>query len=286
MLAYKKILESLDVGIAIIRDEKYLSNINPAFKKFLSLEDDIEDIESLLLRIDTDSVSIGKFVIFLNFPENLKSSFILNLNSGIVLGCNLKRLPANEDETLYLLTIQDLTSQELRIRLLTIESQQDELTGIANRRKFEYEFSKLYEFAQRTKITGALMLLDLDNFKTINDRFGHSAGDRILKQVCLALSPVIRNYEMLARVGGDEFAILVSHSGEQAIERLVKEVPLALKSIKINSNDKASDTEVLKVSMGTCIFPLNDLSYKEVYEIADKNMYEHKMSTKYKIQEN
>lgn len=280
MLTYKNILESLDVGIAIIRDGKYLSNINIAFKEFLSLEEDIEDIESLLSRIDSDSISIAKFNIFLNFPENLQSSFILNLTSGIVLGCKLKRLLANEDETLDLLTIQDLTSQELRIRQLTIESQQDELTGVANRRKFEYEFSKLYEFTLRTKITGALVLLDLDNFKTINDRFGHSTGDRILEQVCLTLSPVIRNYEMLARVGGDEFAILVSHSGEQAIERLAKEVPLALKSIKINTNDEASSTEVLKVSMGACIFPLPDLSYKDVYEIADKNMYEHKIRQK------
>ncbi len=280
MLTYKNILESLDVGIAILRDGKYLSNLNIAFKEFLSIEEDIEDIESLLSRIDSDSNSIAKFNIFLNFPENLQSSFILNLNSGIVLGCKLKRLLANEEETIDLLTIQDLTSQELRIRQLTIESQQDELTGVANRRKFEYEFSKLYEFLQRTKITGALLILDLDNFKTINDRFGHSTGDRILQQVCLALSPVIRNYEMLARVGGDEFAILVSHSGEQAILRLTKEVPLALKSIKINANDETSTTEVLKVSIGACTFPLSDLSYKEVYEIADKNMYEYKMRAK------
>ncbi len=280
MLTYKNIVENLDVGIAIVRNGKYLSNINLAFKNYLSLENDVADIKSLLTLIDSDSISIDKFKIFINYPENIKSSFILNLNSGIVLGCNLKRLSTDNIESLDLLSIQDLTSQEVRIRQLTIESQQDELTGIANRRKFEYEFSRTYEFALRTKITGALILLDLDNFKSINDRFGHSAGDSVLRQVGLALSPVVRNYEMLARVGGDEFAILISHSGEEAIERLIQQIPLALKSIKINPNDTKVLTETLEISMGHCLFPRDNSSNKEIYEIADKIMYKNKFSNK------
>lgn len=280
MLTYKTIVENLDVGVAVVRNGQYLSNINLAFKDFLSLRDDVLDIKSLLLKIDSDTISIDKFKIFINYPENIKSSFILNLNSGIVLGCNLKRLSIDNVESLDLLSIQDLTSQEVRIRQLTIESQQDELTGIANRRKFEYEFSRTYEFALRTKITGALILLDLDNFKSINDRFGHSTGDSVLKQVGLALSPVVRNYEMLARVGGDEFAILISHSGEEAIERLMKQIPLALKSVRINPYDTTDLTETLEISMGYCVFPLNDSSNKEVYEMADKIMYKNKFSSK------
>lgn len=280
MLTYKSIVESLDIGVAIVRNGKYISNINIAFKNYLSLQEDVPDIKSLLLLIDSDSISIDKFKIFINYPESIKSSFILNLNSGIVLGCNLKRLSTDNSESLDLLSIQDLTSQEVRIRQLTIESQQDELTGIANRRKFEYEFSRTYEFALRTNITGALILLDLDNFKSINDRFGHSAGDSVLKQVGLALSPVVRNYEMLARVGGDEFAILISHSGEEAIERLIQQIPTALKSIKINPNDTNNLTETLEISMGYCVFPLNTSSNKEVYEMADKIMYKNKFSSK------
>jgi diguanylate cyclase (GGDEF)-like protein len=280
MLTYKTIVESLDVGVAIIRNGKYLSNINYAFKDYLSIKDDVDDIKSLLLLIDTDSISIEKFQIFINYPDEIKSSFILNLNSGIVLGCNLKRLSTHDSESLDLLSIQDLTSQEVRIRQLTIESQQDELTGIANRRKFEYEFSRIYEFALRTNIKGALILIDLDNFKSINDRFGHSTGDSVLRQVGLILSPVVRNYEMLARVGGDEFAILISHSGEEAIERLIKQVPLALKSVKVNPNDTDHQTETLEISMGYCIFPLKDASNKQVYETADKVMYENKFSSK------
>lgn len=281
MLMYKTIVESLDVGVAIISNGKHLSNINLAFKEYLSIKEDIDDIQSLLLQIDSDTISIEKFKIFINYPDEIKSSFILNLNSGIVLGCNLKRLTTNNLKSQDLLTIQDLTSQEVRIRQLTIESQQDELTGIANRRKFEYEFSRIYEFALRTNITGALILIDLDNFKSINDRFGHSIGDSVLRQVGLILSPVVRNYEMLARVGGDEFAILISHSGEEAVDRLIKQVPLALKAVKINPNDTDQLTETLEISMGYCIFPLQYSSNKEVYERADKVMYDNKFSNKH-----
>lgn len=277
---YKNILECLDVGVAIIRNGKYLSHLNLAFKDFLSLKDEIEDTQSLLSLIDSDSISIENFKIFINSSNAIKKSFILNLNTGLILGCNLKRLSTSEEETLDLLTIQDITSQELLIKQLTIESQQDELTGIANRRKFEVEFSKLYDFAKRSNSTGALMLLDLNNFKSINDRYGHTTGDRILKQVCLALASTIRSYELLARVGGDEFAILVSNSGEQAIERLIKEVPLALKTVKINANNEDTAAVTLQISMGTCIFPLPDKTRHDIYDIADKNMYEYKMITR------
>jgi diguanylate cyclase (GGDEF)-like protein len=277
---YKTILENLDAGIAVIRNGKYLSHINQAFKDYFSLKDEIDDLPSLLQLIDTDTLFIKQFLEFINCSTDIKSSFILNLNSGIVLGCNIKRLSDDSAETLDLLSIQDLTSQEIKIRQLTIESQQDDLIGIANRRKFECEFSRVYEFALRTNITGALILIDLDNFKSINDRFGHIIGDNVLRQVGLILSPVVRNYEMLARVGGDEFAILISHSGEEAIQRLMNQVPLALKSVKINPNDTDQLTETLEISMGYSLFPFKDLSNKEVYEIADKVMYENKFSSK------
>jgi diguanylate cyclase (GGDEF)-like protein len=280
MLMYKTILENLDAGIAVIRNGKYLSHINQAFKDYFSLKDEIDDLPSLLQLIDTDTLFIKQFLEFINCSTDIKSSFILNLNSGIVLGCNIKRLSDDSAETLDLLSIQDLTSQEIKIRQLTIESQQDDLIGIANRRKFECEFSRVYEFALRTNITGALILIDLDNFKSINDRFGHIIGDNVLRQVGLILSPVVRNYEMLARVGGDEFAILISHSGEEAIQRLMNQVPLALKSVKINPNDTDQLTETLEISMGYSLFPFKDLSNKEVYEIADKVMYENKFSSK------
>ncbi len=280
MLMYKTILENLDAGIAVIRNGKYLSHINQAFKDYFSLKDEINDLPSLLQLIDTDTLFIKQFLEFINCSTDIKSSFILNLNSGIVLGCNIKRLSDDSAETLDLLSIQDLTSQEIKIRQLTIESQQDDLIGIANRRKFECEFSRVYEFALRTNITGALILIDLDNFKSINDRFGHIIGDNVLRQVGLILSPVVRNYEMLARVGGDEFAILISHSGEEAIQRLMNQVPLALKSVKINPNDTDQLTETLEISMGYSLFPFKDLSNKEVYEIADKVMYENKFSSK------
>ena len=81
MLTYKTIVEGLDIGVALVRDGKYLSNINFAFKEYLSIKDDVDDIKSLLLLIDSDTISIDKFNNFINYPDEIKSSFILNLNS-------------------------------------------------------------------------------------------------------------------------------------------------------------------------------------------------------------
>ena len=74
MLTYKTIVENLDVGVAVVRNGQYLSNINLAFKDFLSLRDDVLDIKSLLLKIDSDTISIDKFKIFINYIRNTFSS--------------------------------------------------------------------------------------------------------------------------------------------------------------------------------------------------------------------
>ncbi|CAB4982157.1 unannotated protein [freshwater metagenome] len=87
----------------------------------------------------------------------------------------------------------------------------DDLTGLANRRRF---ISDLNVLSQGTQFDSALLLLDLDGFKPINDKYGHAIGDRLLKEVSLRFSRVLPDGSVLARLGGDEFAAIVS--GERA----------------------------------------------------------------------
>jgi diguanylate cyclase (GGDEF)-like protein len=282
MLTYKNILDALDVGIAVIRNGDHLTDMNPAFQTLLNLSGEVLPLQSLLHLIDTDASSIDRLKTFIALPQHETTSLSLTLDSGSILGCHLKRLSWDNNDSIDLLTIQDLTRQEVRIQQLTKESQYDELTGVANRRKFEHEFSRTLEFAIRTGIEGALILFDLNDFKSINDRFGHSAGDAVLKQIGDVLSPLIRSYEMLARIGGDEFAILVSHSGVLAIERLLTQVPEALRTISLDPSDTSPTAEKLEISMGYCVFPLRELSKTEIYETADKTMYTNKIAVKKK----
>jgi diguanylate cyclase (GGDEF)-like protein/PAS domain S-box-containing protein len=115
---------------------------------------------------------------------------------------------------------RDITERkrfEQRLRQL---ADRDHLTGLPNRRVFEEELERRFLDAQSRGTVGAVLMLDLDNFKYVNDAFGHAAGDDLLRSVARALKACIRHDDVLARLGGDEFAILVP-SADQAAASVV-----------------------------------------------------------------
>ncbi len=96
-----------------------------------------------------------------------------------------------------------------QIKHLEELSEQDQLTGIANRRGLEKFLNTTLASAQRYQETGVLIFVDLDDFKRINDRFSHEAGDRVLKGVAQALNQNTRRSDFVARLGGDEFVVVL-----------------------------------------------------------------------------
>ncbi len=103
-----------------------------------------------------------------------------------------------------------ISEQQARISYLEGLSNSDELTGLLNRRGFHLALGAALARAQRHGETGLLVLCDLDRFKAINDRYGHIAGDSVLRSVAGLLRKEIRRSDAVARIGGDEFAILMS----------------------------------------------------------------------------
>ena len=93
----------------------------------------------------------------------------------------------------------------------------DSLTGLFNRRMFDTKFSLLLPALSRNKIFGALIYIDLDEFKPINDQFGHVIGDEVLIEFAARLNKSSRDEETIARVGGDEFILLVENAGQDQI---------------------------------------------------------------------
>ena len=113
-------------------------------------------------------------------------------------------------------------SEDTRARLedLIRTADQDMLLPILNRRAFMREISRFIAFAERYGTRASLLYFDLDHFKAVNDAYGHAAGDHVLRHFCALLSDNIRDSDVLARVGGDEFAIILAHSGlDQAAEK-------------------------------------------------------------------
>ncbi len=123
---------------------------------------------------------------------------------------------------------RDVTTERSLAHELAWQASHDALTNLANRHEFEHRLQELVESAQTSRISHALLYIDLDQFKLVNDTCGHVAGDELLRQLSALLSAKIRAVDTLARLGGDEFGLLLPGCGiEQAqviAEKLRQEV--------------------------------------------------------------
>jgi diguanylate cyclase (GGDEF)-like protein len=123
---------------------------------------------------------------------------------------------------------RELTRLRARISELEATTDEDPLTGLLNRRGFDRELNRAFAFVRRYASTMALLYLDLDGFKAVNDKHGHAAGDQVLKRVVQLICGRVRASDVVARVGGDEFVVLMwnlkEHDAEaraEALEALV-----------------------------------------------------------------
>ena len=108
----------------------------------------------------------------------------------------------------------ELSRTERRIEELQASADTDFLLGIPNRRGFEHELARAIAYIKRYQAGGALILLDVDRLKPINDTFGHAAGDQVLKAIAAAITAQVRASDVVGRLGGDEFAVLLWNLSE------------------------------------------------------------------------
>ncbi len=164
--------------------------------------------------------------------------------------------------------------QEIRIKHLESLSVTDELTQLLNRRGFLQQFQYSLSISRRSNTGGSLMVLDLDKFKQINDTYGHSAGDDVLQNVGFSISKVVRESDIVGRIGGDEFSILMPGASPVTVMKRISQIHSAISDIKFPWNYK---NITIRGSIGRYDYQSQE-NEQEILNLADTNMYEQKVS--------
>jgi diguanylate cyclase (GGDEF)-like protein/PAS domain S-box-containing protein len=169
--------------------------------------------------------------------------------------------------------VQDISERkELAVRLEYLIDH-DFLTGLYNRRRFEQELARHAKRVARYEAKGAVLMIDLDNFKDVNDAFGHKAGDDLLKGVAGALRHRIRETDVLARVGGDEFAALLPEAAADEAQNVADSIIKTLgQQVAVLGERSIHAT----ASVGVALF--DGLGAAAVLAFADQAMYEAKQA--------
>jgi diguanylate cyclase (GGDEF)-like protein len=160
-------------------------------------------------------------------------------------------------------------SREHLLRALREQVVSDPLTGLGNRTLLEDRMERQLQLAQREGVTAAVMLLDLDNFKVVNDTFGHDVGDDLLVTVGERLSDNLRTSDTLARLGGDEFVVLLPGCDWEGVERVARGIVQAL------AEPIATEAGALRISpsIGITLMTRADYDVDAVLKRADDAMY-------------
>jgi diguanylate cyclase (GGDEF)-like protein/PAS domain S-box-containing protein len=168
---------------------------------------------------------------------------------------------------------RDLEEANDQLRKLAVT---DELTGLRNRRSFEERLVMEFSMARRRKRALSVLLIDVDNFKLINDRYGHAAGDEVLRRLGMVLRTTVRLPDLPARYGGEEFVILLPESGEESAMGLAKRVMQRVAA-------EPWENQPLTISIGMAAMNESLESGFQLVELADEALYAAKRAGKNRV---
>jgi diguanylate cyclase (GGDEF)-like protein/PAS domain S-box-containing protein len=180
--------------------------------------------------------------------------------------------PLDGPAVFVMVDVTDQLSQEAEIRRLALE---DPLTGLPNRRLLDDRLERALSSAARNEEQVAVLMIDLDGFKDVNDEHGHAAGDVVLKTLGARLKDSVRESDTVARVGGDEFLVIV-----RAVQQSDDACRLAEKLLATISEPVVVEGKPLRVgaSIGIALYPTDTLHPAQLVRLADTAMYQVKQA--------
>jgi diguanylate cyclase (GGDEF)-like protein/PAS domain S-box-containing protein len=191
--------------------------------------------------------------------------------NGRAIECLIKAIPVvidgqPEGGFVMYVDITELKKKEEKIRYISFH---DQMTGLYNRRYFEDEIKRM-DKSRRLPIS--LIVADIDGLKRINDNYGHREGDKYIKKAASIMKSVTRAEDVVARIGGDEFAVILPETGKEDVARIVERIEEKCK------NNKNELKVPIAISAGYAVKFDHEQELEEIIKKADKNMYNEKNS--------
>ncbi len=274
------VFEQAAEGIAFIDGSLSLVEVNHAFADLIGTSAGSlagRPLESLLAEVSPDA-RLGEALRTLGAGQRWRRELRLAGRGGpdrFVLVSAVHVVEEEAFEAHYVLLCTDITRQKLDQISLRHEARHDSLTGLANRPAFHENLRSALSRAERRGTKLAVLFLDLDGFKAINDQYGHERGDRLLETVARRLRAMVRAGDAVARLGGDEFTIL--------IEDVVDAADVAAVAAKLGEAirqpiDLGDVTLRVQSSIGASLYPENGETLDELLDRADLALYRVKES--------
>jgi diguanylate cyclase len=241
--------------------EKTIEVLNRLVK---DIQKAVEESNDFAYRKEKELIEIG---------ERLTDEELTSILLELLL--HVKDLKAQNEKFLRRIEEQQKVIEELKERMELAESEAniDYLTQTFNRRSFERALQEAFKDFKEKGAVFSLVIIDLDNFKYINDKYGHSMGDIVLKRVAHGLRVNLRAKDILARWGGDEFAILMPGTKEEQAKTVAERLKRGIESIEVVIHDEKVG---LSFSYGVVEVSDNFSSTDDMIKEADRRMYQQK----------
>lgn len=275
------LLSAMNFGVVFVDRERRIVYANPAFTHVWSIRtgESLLGLDVFHVIRNADDMVMDEDV----FPGRLAelmddrsgtSTIEIRLASGRIL--KVQVCPVLDAERHFqgsVLIHEDITQSREQQNQLSFLAERDPLTGLFNRRRFEQELAERIDAAKRSGQRVALFFLDLDEFKSVNDLFGHRMGDQVLLQVAGEVRAQLRRSEFFARIGGDEFALVVSNADDERIRMLAERLMRVIGGLSFSLGEVRLS---LTSSLGIAISPEHSRDASELISHADAAMYQAK----------
>lgn len=279
------LLAAMRFGVLFLDNDNRVVFFNPAFCELWGISSaDLSShrpIGQVLQQADNrpamgDILSI--YLEELSLMEDRVEFGEVTMNDGRIVTQNCYRVLDPKGNTNGRMWVyEDVTQQRALAEHMVNLAERDALTGLYNRHRFQQELERMVSEADRRQQSMALVFFDLDEFKHVNDSFGHAVGDELLKAIAREIGKQVRRHEVLSRLGGDEFAVLLPECGEFEVSKLADRIVSSISQIQFMAGSHLMRPST---SVGVALYPQHAENAEDLVAHADSAMYQAKAAGK------